>query len=83
MRHRALLVETIMLWWTDVLRAVTGVPRRELSSAVKQTEQVAQKLSSAEILRRIRRVEEMRDHLGRNIQEALVVEVAFLSVFTF
>ena len=82
-RHRAVLVETLMLWWSDVLRAATGVPRRELPSAVKQTEQVAQKLSTAEILRRIRRLEEMRDHLGRNIQEALVIEVAFLSIFTF
>jgi hypothetical protein len=34
-----------------------------------------------EILKRIRRLEEMRDHLGRNIQEALAIEVAFLSVF--
>jgi hypothetical protein len=27
-------------------------------------------------------LEEMRDHLGRNIQEALAIEVAFLGVFT-
>ena len=82
-RQRARLVEILFLWWSDVLRASTGVARREFPSATKQTEVLAKKLTTAEILRRIRRLEEMRDHLGRNIQEALAIEVAFLSVFTF
>jgi DNA polymerase-3 subunit delta' len=82
-RQRSRLVEILFLWWSDVLRASTGVARREFSSAKKQTEALAQRLSTAEILRRIRRLEEMRDHLGRNIQEALAIEVAFLSIFTF
>ena len=82
-RQRSRLVEILFLWWSDVLRASTGVARREFPSAQKQTEALARRLSTAEILRRIRRLEEMRDHLGRNIQEALAIEVAFLSVFTF
>ena len=82
-RQRSRLVETLFLWWSDVLRASTGVPRRDLPAAARQTGLLAGKLSTSEILRRIRRLEEMRDHLGRNIQEALAVEVAFLSVFTF
>jgi DNA polymerase-3 subunit delta' len=82
-RQRARLVEILFLWWSDVLRANTGAPRRELPDARKKTEGVAARLKTPEILRRIRRLEEMRDHLGRNIQEALAVEVAFLSVFTF
>jgi DNA polymerase-3 subunit delta' len=82
-RQRSRLVETLFLWWSDVLLAKTGVTRRELPSANDQTRLVADKLSTPDILRRIRRLEEMRDHLGRNIQEALAIEVAFLSVFTF
>jgi DNA polymerase-3 subunit delta' len=82
-RQRSRLVEILFLWWSDVLRASTGVARREFPAAKKQTETLATKLKTAEILRRIRRLEEMRDHLGRNIQEALAIEVAFLSVFTF
>lgn len=82
-RQRSRLVEILFLWWSDVLRASTGVARREFPFAKKQTETLAKKLTTAEILRRIRRLEEMRDHLGRNIQEALAIEVAFLSVFTF
>ena len=82
-RQRARLVEILFLWWSDVLRANTGIARRELPKATKQTEAVASRLKTPHILRRIRRLEELRDHLGRNIQEALALEVAFLSVFTF
>ncbi|HEV2840784.1 MAG TPA: hypothetical protein VGW39_05610 [Chthoniobacterales bacterium] len=82
-RQRARLLEVLFLWWSDVLRASTNVTRRELPSASDRTRLLAEKLSTADILRRIRRLEEMRDHLGRNIQEALAIEVAFLSVFTF
>ena len=82
-RQRARLVEILFLWWTDVLRANTGIARRDLPTGAKQTEKLAERLKTPEILRRIRRLEELRDHLGRNIQEALAVEVAFLSVFTF
>ena len=81
-RKRAALIEILFLWWSDVLRASTGVERRELPRAKRETEALAARLRTPEILRRIRRLEELRDHLGRNIQEALAVEVAFLSVFT-
>src|SRR6266403_2011540 len=72
-RQRARLVEILFLWWSDALRAKTGIARRDLPSWKKDTERLAARLTTAEILRRIRRLEEMRDHLGRNIQEALAV----------
>jgi pyruvate carboxylase len=56
---------------------------RDLPAARKQTEAIAQRLSTGEILHRIRRLEELRDYLGRNIQEALALEVTFLKVFHF
>ncbi len=80
---RAVLVEVLLRWWSDVLRARHSLPRQEFPSAAAQTRALAEKLSTPEILRRIRRVEELRDHLGRNIQEALALEVAFLNVFCF
>ena len=82
-RRRAGLIEILFRWWSDVLRANTGVARRELPEATHATEALGARLQTPEILRRIRRLEELRDHLGRNIQEALAIEVAFLSVFTF
>ena len=81
LQQRAQLIETLFLWWSDVLRARTGVAARELAVARSATEAIALRLTTPEILRRIRRLEELRDHLGRNIQEALALEVAFLSVF--
>lgn len=82
-QRRAQLVEVLLRWWSDVLRARTGVAREEIPAAKKETSALAERLSTPDILRRIRRLEELRDHLGRNIQEALAVEVAFLTVFRF
>ena len=81
LQRRARLLETFFLWWSDVLRASTGIERRDLPAAKKETESWAKQLTTAEIVRRLRRLEELRDHLGRNIQEALAFEVAFLRVF--
>jgi DNA polymerase-3 subunit delta' len=81
LQRRARLLETFFLWWSDVLRASTGIDRRDLPAAKKETDAWAKQLTTPEILRRLRRLEELRDHLGRNIQEALAFEVAFLRVF--
>ncbi len=81
LQRRARLLETFFLWWSDVLRASTGLSHRDLPAAKNETKSWAEQLSTPEILRRLRRLEELRDHLSRNIQEALAFEVAFLRVF--
>jgi len=78
----AALVETLFAWWTDVLRGSNGVAQRDIPAAKQETATLANRFSSAEILRRIRSLEELRDHLGRNIHEGLAIEVAFLAIFT-
>jgi DNA polymerase-3 subunit delta' len=80
-QHRAALVEVLLEFWSDVLRAGSKVARRDLSAANKETAALAERFSTPEVLRRIQRLEELRDHLGRNIQEALAFEVALLQVF--
>jgi DNA polymerase-3 subunit delta' len=82
LQQRAALVETLFAWWTDVLRASNDVAQRDIPAAQHQTVTLANRFSTAEILRRIRALEEMRDHLGRNIHEGLAIEVAFLAIFT-
>jgi DNA polymerase-3 subunit delta' len=82
-QQRAHLIETLFLWWGDILRVSTGVAARELAGARPRTEAIARRLKTPEILRRIRRLEKLRDHLGRNVQEALALEVAFLQIFRF
>lgn len=82
LQRRAALVETLFAWWTDVLRASNGVAQRDIPAAKQETATLASRFSSPEILRRIRSLEELRDHLGRNIHEGLAIEVAFLAIFT-
>jgi DNA polymerase-3 subunit delta' len=79
--RRTELVEILFEWWSDVLRAHTDVDFRTLPAARKETTAVARRFTSAQVLRRIRRLEQLRDHLGRNIQEALAIEVACLEIF--
>jgi len=80
-QRRAALVEVLLEFWSDVLRACSKVARRDLSAAKKETAALAERFSTPEVLRRIQRLEKLRDQLGRNIQEALAFEVAFLQVF--
>ena len=82
LQRRAALVERLFAWWTDVLRASNHVTQRDMPTAKQETAALARRFSSAEILRRIRLLEELRDHLGRNVHEALAIEVAFLTIFT-
>ncbi|HEX4638864.1 MAG TPA: hypothetical protein VH170_05200 [Chthoniobacterales bacterium] len=82
-QRRALLVEVLLEWWSDVLRACTNVSRRDFPGAKKEIAALAERFSAADVLRLIQRLEELRDNLGRNIQEALAFEVAFLGVFGF
>jgi len=81
LQRRAELIETLFAWWSDVLRSSNGIKRFNLPSAKRETTALATRFTTIEILRRIRCVEELRDHLNRNIQEALAIEVAFLAIF--
>jgi len=82
LQRRAALVETLFAWWTDILRASNGVGQRDIPSVKQETAALARRFGSAEVLRRIRSLEELRDHLGRNVHEGLAIEVAFLTIFT-
>jgi DNA polymerase III subunit delta' len=81
LQRRAALVEILFAWWTDVLRANNAVIQRDLPAAKQETAALAHRFDNAQILKRIRQLEEFRDHLGRNIHESLANEVAFLAIF--
>src|SRR5262249_18474661 len=80
-QKRSILVEGLLEWWSDVLRACSNVSRRDFPEAKKEIAALAERFTMSEVLGRIQRLEELRDNLGRNIQEALAFEVAFLQVF--
>jgi len=81
LQRRAELIEVLFAWWTDVLRDGSAVDRRDLPNARKEIAALAKRFTTSEVLRKIRRLEELRDQLGRNIQEALAIEVTFLGIF--
>jgi DNA polymerase-3 subunit delta' len=81
LQRRGGLIETLFAWWSDVLRSRNGVAQRNLPRAGEEIAVLASRFSTAEILKRIRCLEELRDHLNRNIHEALAIEVAFLTIF--
>jgi len=81
LQRRAALVEILFAWWTDVLRANNAVAQRDLPAAKQETAALAGRFDNAQILKRIRLLEEFRDHFGRNIHESLAIEVAFLAIF--
>ena len=81
LQRRAALIETLFAWWTDVLRANNAVTQRDLPAVKQETAALAHRFATAEIFKRIRSLEELRDHLGRNIHEGLAIEVAFLGIF--
>lgn len=80
-QRRGRLLEVLFIWWTDVLRAKTGVEARDFPALKKEISALAGRFRTAEILKKIRRLEELRDHLAQNIQEALAIEVGFLKIF--
>ncbi|MEY2493032.1 MAG: polymerase subunit delta [Verrucomicrobiota bacterium] len=79
--RRSRLIESLFLWWADILRAKVGQEDRHLTGCEKATSKIAERLSTGDVLKRIRRLEEMRDHLNTTAQEALVLEVACLRIF--
>ena len=77
--ERARLVETLARWWGYVLRLQTtgSAPGPDDHGAGE----FAGRLPASDVLRRLTTIEELRENLDRNIQEALALEVAFLQVF--
>ncbi|MBE7219873.1 MAG: hypothetical protein INR64_15490 [Caulobacteraceae bacterium] len=74
---RSRLVESLARWWGDVLRCQTAGGE----AGAPEVAALAQRLPTAEVLRRLATVEELRENVDRNVQEALALEVAFLQAF--
>src|SRR2546423_6688432 len=56
-QRRAALVEVLLEFWSDVLRACSKVARRDLSAAKKETAALAERFTVSEVLKRIQRLE--------------------------
>ena len=63
--ERSRLIGVLGRWWGNVLRQAAAEGRRDV----------------AQILGKLDAIEELRENLDRNIQEALALEVGFLQIF--
>jgi DNA polymerase-3 subunit delta' len=79
--ERSGLIETLEQWWADVLRQQQGADHLDHPDFAAATKSVAQQLPVADTLRRASAIERLRENSGRNVQEQLALEVAFLEAF--
>ncbi|MGB8356366.1 MAG: hypothetical protein WCD79_20880 [Chthoniobacteraceae bacterium] len=83
-QERSLLVATLLNWWADVLRHQhqPQAPQLEYPDFAADTARLAAKLTTAQVLKKITAIEELRENLDRNVVELLSIEVAFLKTFS-
>jgi DNA polymerase-3 subunit delta' len=79
--ERADLLAIIEQWFADALRQQHGSPDLEYASYREQTAELANRCSTAGLLRRVAALTELRDHLSRTVNEQLAIECGFLKAF--
>ena len=80
-RERALLLDSLIAWWADILRQQQCSSALDLPEFAAETSRLAAAIGTPEALRRLAAIEELRENLGRNIKEDLAIESAFLGAF--
>jgi DNA polymerase-3 subunit delta' len=68
-------------WFGELLRRRTGLPAADLPGFAASMEEIAARLSSEDLFRRIHAVDELRRNLATTVREPLALEVAFLKAF--
>ncbi|MFP6872009.1 MAG: hypothetical protein VCA55_00735 [Verrucomicrobiales bacterium] len=79
--RRAELLEILVAWFGDSLRQQSGYGRLDLPDDAAATQLLAESIPPAELSRRMAVVEDLRDDLATNVQEALAIEAAFIAAF--
>ena len=82
--ERERLLGLLLAWWGDALRyagAGADAPPDLPPAARVSMVALAERLAPTALLRKLGRLGTLREHLSRNVQEALALEVAFLEVF--
>ena len=79
--ERAVLVDTLESWWADVLRQQQGAAHLDLPEFSADTAALAAQIPVHSVLERAEAIGGLRENFGRNVQEQLAVEVAFLEAF--
>ena len=79
--ERGVLVDTIESWWADVLRHQQSAAHLDLPDFSADTAALAARLGVSDVITRAAAIGGLRENFGRNVQEQLAVEVAFMEAF--
>lgn len=79
--HRDALLDVLLSWMGDVVRQQVGAVHLDLPRFSGATAALAQRWEPAEAMRRLRVLRQLEQHLHTNVNEALALEVAFLTAF--
>ena len=80
--ERGVLVDTLESWWADVLRQQQQATHLDLPDFSSDTAALAARLPVSDVITRAAAIGGLRENFGRNVQEQLAVEVAFLEAFS-
>ena len=80
LEKRDALLQVFVAWHGDALRVREG-GQSSIPGFEQDTARFGARHESRELLRRIRELEEMRENLHTNVNEALAMEAGFLAVF--
>lgn len=80
-KERAALIDVLFTWLGEILRRRQGLPVADLPDFAAVIEQAARRFSDADLLRRLRAVEELRRNLATNAHATLALEAGFLKAF--
>ena len=79
--ERGAFVDTLESWWADVLRQQQNVTHLDLPDFSTDTAALADRLAVSSVITRAAAIGGLRENFGRNVQEQLAVEVAFMEAF--
>lgn len=80
-QERETLMELLLSWMGDVLRHQVGADRLDLPEFSAQTGALAERWEPAAVSRRLKELRKLQTNLHTNVNEALALDVAFMSAF--
>lgn len=81
LESRSRLFDVLMAWVADVLRVKSGSAGLDFPGSIEALRLIAEKETTARLLRRMEALESLRRSLDTNAQEQLALEVGFLKAF--
>jgi DNA polymerase-3 subunit delta' len=81
LQARAQLLSALILFFGDAIRLQSGSAQLELVPLTALVSEFARSLTTPDALRRLTALEDLADHLARNVQESLAIEVACVKAF--